>query len=83
MSFNQVVRSVGFSLGSAVGGLVLAAGTDTGQLFPADGAYTAAAWIGVASMALTAITSVALTGEHAAEPVPSTAITVRRQRDRR
>jgi predicted MFS family arabinose efflux permease len=25
MAFNQVVRSVGFSLGSAVGGLVLAA----------------------------------------------------------
>jgi predicted MFS family arabinose efflux permease len=30
MSFNQVVRSVGFSLGSAVGGLVLAGGTDAG-----------------------------------------------------
>ena len=28
MSFNYVVRSVGYSLGSAIGGLVLAAGTD-------------------------------------------------------
>ena len=71
MSFNQVVRSVGFSLGSAVGGLVLAAGTDTGRLFPTDGAYTTAAWIGVASMAVTAMTSVALTGEHTAETEPT------------
>ena len=38
MSFNYVVRSVGYSLGSAVGGLVLAAGTDTGHLFPNYGA---------------------------------------------
>jgi predicted MFS family arabinose efflux permease len=60
MSFNQVVRSVGFSLGSAAGGLVLAGGTDAGQLFPTDGAYTTAAVIGVATMAVTAIASAAL-----------------------
>ena len=60
MSFNQVVRSVGFSLGSAVGGLVLAAGTEAGQLFPSDGAYTTAALVGIAAMAVTAITSIAL-----------------------
>jgi predicted MFS family arabinose efflux permease len=62
MSFNQVVRSVGFSLGSAVGGLVLAAGTETGDLFPTDAAYTTAALIGIAAMAVTAITSIALAG---------------------
>jgi predicted MFS family arabinose efflux permease len=60
MSFNQAVRSVGFSLGSAAGGLVLAGGTDAGQLFPTDGAYTTAAVIGVATMAVTAIASAAL-----------------------
>jgi predicted MFS family arabinose efflux permease len=60
MSFNQVVRSGGFSLGSAVGGLVLAAGTHTGSLFPTDSAYTTAALIGIAAMAVTAITSIAL-----------------------
>ena len=60
MSFNQVVRSVGFSLGSAIGGLVLAAGTGAGHLFPTDGAYTTAAVIGIATMAVTAITSVTL-----------------------
>jgi predicted MFS family arabinose efflux permease len=62
MSFNQVVRSVGFSLGSAVGGLVLAAGTEAGRLFPSDSAYTTAALIGIAAMALTAIMSLALAG---------------------
>ena len=60
MSFNQVVRSVGFSLGSALGGLVLAAGTNAGHLFPTNAAYTTAALIGIAAMALTAITSIAL-----------------------
>jgi predicted MFS family arabinose efflux permease len=62
MSFNQVVRSVGFSLGSAVGGLVLAAGTDPGRIFPTDSVYTTAALIGIAAMAVTAITSLALAG---------------------
>jgi predicted MFS family arabinose efflux permease len=69
MSFNQVVRSVGFSLGSAVGGLVLAAGTDTGSLFPADAAYTTAAWIGAAATAIAALTTIALARERTAAPV--------------
>lgn len=73
MSFNQVVRSVGFSLGSAIGGLVLAAGTGTGHLFPADGAYTTAAMIGIATMAVTALTSLALARQRAAETEPTTA----------
>jgi predicted MFS family arabinose efflux permease len=38
MSFNKVVRSVAFSLGSAFGGLMLAAGTNTGHSSPVDGA---------------------------------------------
>lgn len=49
MSVNQVVRSVGFSLGSAVGGLTLAAGN--GAEFPANSRYAAAAWIGAGVMA--------------------------------
>jgi predicted MFS family arabinose efflux permease len=55
MSVNQVVRSVGFSLGSAVGGLVLSLGTGPDQLFPAAADYTTAAWIGAAAMALTSV----------------------------
>jgi predicted MFS family arabinose efflux permease len=58
MSFNQVVRSVGFSVGSAVGGLVLSAGTSPGHLFPANAAYATAAWIGAAVMAVSAVSSV-------------------------
>ncbi|CAN3977495.1 MFS transporter [Kitasatospora purpeofusca] len=60
MSFNYVVRSVGYSLGSAVGGLVLAAGTATGRLFPDDDAYTTAALAGVAVMAATTTAALAL-----------------------
>jgi len=78
MSFNQVVRSVGFSFGSAVGGLVLAAGTDTGHLFPTDGAYTTAALIGIAAMAVSAMTSIALARQHASKTEPTTAPTITR-----
>ncbi|MCW2936887.1 MAG: major facilitator superfamily 1 [Actinomycetia bacterium] len=59
MSFNQVVRSIGFAAGSAAGGLVLAAGTPAGHLSPSDGAYTTAAWIGAAVMAATALATLA------------------------
>ena len=60
MSFNQVVRSVGFSLGSAVGGLVLSASRTPRSpggagIFPANGSYTTAAWIGAGIMAISAI----------------------------
>jgi predicted MFS family arabinose efflux permease len=52
MGLNQVVRAVGFSTGSALGGLVLAASTPAGQLLPTSGGYTAAAWAGAAVTAL-------------------------------
>ncbi|WP_370122728.1 MFS transporter [Streptacidiphilus sp. MAP12-33] len=72
MSFNYVVRSVGYSLGSATGGLVLAAGTDSGRLFPNDGAYTAAALVGVAAMAITTITGLALARHRSNEATTGT-----------
>jgi predicted MFS family arabinose efflux permease len=46
MSVNQVVRSVGFAVGSALGGLVLAGYTT--HVFPRDAGYTTAAWTGAA-----------------------------------
>jgi hypothetical protein len=46
------VRAVGFSTGSAVGGLILAASTAAGGLLPSNPGYTAAAWAGVAVTAL-------------------------------
>jgi hypothetical protein len=56
MGVNQVVRSTGFALGSALGGLILSAGTPAGHLFPAGSAYTTAAWTGAALMAICAAT---------------------------
>ena len=62
MGFNQLVRSVGFALGSALGGLILSAGTPAGRLFPADGSYATAAWTGAALMALSAAASLMVPG---------------------
>jgi len=53
MSFNQVVRSVGFSVGSALSGFILATYTPRGRAFPAAAGYSAAAWAGVAAMTVT------------------------------
>ncbi|RSS76847.1 MFS transporter [Streptomyces sp. WAC06614] len=60
MGFNYVLRSVGYSLGSAIGGLTLTAGTDPGRPFPDDHAYTTAALVGIGAMAITTLTSLAL-----------------------
>ncbi|MGF0312558.1 MFS transporter [Rhodococcus sp. IEGM1428] len=57
MSITQVVRSVGFAFGSAIGGLVLATGTSAGSTFPSEGAYTSAAWVGAAVTAAAAVVS--------------------------
>jgi predicted MFS family arabinose efflux permease len=73
MSFNYVVRSVGYSLGSAIGGLVLAAGTNGGHLFPTNSAYTTAAFVGIAAMAITAISSVALARLRSPDTEPTAA----------
>lgn len=61
MSVNQVVRSVGFSIGSATSGLVLAAYTPTGHFVPDGSGYASAAWT-VASLAVLAIVFAAVTG---------------------
>ncbi|MFC9399301.1 MFS transporter [Streptomyces sp. NPDC057027] len=70
MSFNYVVRSVGYSLGSAIGGLILAADTGPGHLFPDDGAYTTAALVGIGAMAITTLTSLALARRRSSETNP-------------
>lgn len=43
LSINQIVRSVGFSIGSALAGLLLAMATADGALFPDERGYTIAA----------------------------------------
>ncbi|KFU76653.1 hypothetical protein SAMN04489729_7873 [Amycolatopsis lurida] len=62
-----MVRSVGYSLGSAISGLALAAGTGTGRLSPDDSAYTTAVLGGVAAMAIT--TSLALRRSPETNPI--------------
>jgi MFS family permease len=47
MGFYQVVRYVGFSLGSALAASILAAHTPTGEHLPAVGGYTTAMWIAI------------------------------------
>ncbi|MEU6807580.1 MFS transporter [Streptomyces sp. NPDC046831] len=75
MSFNYVVRSVGYSLGSAIGGLILAAGTGPGHLFPDDSAYTTAALVGIGAMAITTLTSLALARRRSSETNPCVSCT--------
>jgi predicted MFS family arabinose efflux permease len=60
MSFNQVVRSVGFSIGSALGGLTLAAHTPVGSTFPTDTGYTTASWLSAAAMGVTVVAALTL-----------------------
>jgi predicted MFS family arabinose efflux permease len=60
MGINQVVRSVGFSIGSALGGLTLAARTPAGARFPVESGYATASWLGAAAMAVTIVTALAL-----------------------
>lgn len=45
LSFNQIARSIGMSIGSALAGFLLAATTPTGAMLPAQNGYiTAALW---------------------------------------
>jgi len=64
MGVNQLVRSVGFSIGSALGGLVLAGYTT--QVFPRETGYSAAAWTGVATTTATLIIILAFGAKAAA-----------------
>lgn len=55
MSFNQVLRYIGYAVGSALAGAILATHTAAGQFYPGDGGYTDA---GVISCAMWIITGV-------------------------
>jgi predicted MFS family arabinose efflux permease len=46
LTINQIVRSIGFSIGSAIAGLILTLATPEGTLLPAQSGYvTAALWV--------------------------------------
>ncbi|MER7078036.1 Predicted arabinose efflux permease, MFS family [Saccharopolyspora kobensis] len=55
LSINQIVRSTGFSIGSALAGLLLAAATPGGALLPAPGGYVAAALWSVPLLVMSAL----------------------------
>ena len=60
ISFNQVLRTVGYSTGSVLSAVVLEAHTPAGQLLPDSGGYQVAAWLGVAVWAVTAVVTIVL-----------------------
>jgi predicted MFS family arabinose efflux permease len=55
LSINQIVRSVGFSIGSALAGLLLATATPVGSLFPHEHGYTIAALYVLPLLVLSAV----------------------------
>ncbi|MFD0526221.1 MFS transporter [Kitasatospora arboriphila] len=60
ISFNQVLRYVGYSTGSALSGAVLQAHTPAGHALPTGDAYTAAALIGCAVWAVVGAATIVL-----------------------
>jgi predicted MFS family arabinose efflux permease len=62
MSFNQVVRYVGYSIGSALSATVLEAHTPARQLLPKEHGYDVAALVGCTALVLAGVLSFALGG---------------------
>jgi MFS family permease len=62
MSFNQVLRYVGYSTGSALSATVLEAHTRAGQSLPTGDGYTVVALVGIGVLVLAAVLSAVLPG---------------------
>lgn len=60
MGFYQVVRSIGFSAGSALVASILASHEVTGSAFPAVSGYTTALWVGAVASLIAAVVAVIL-----------------------
>jgi hypothetical protein len=67
MGLYQVIRYVGFSLGSAVSASILAGNTDHGGRQPTERGYVIALWVGTAFCALSAAASWSLSRAALAE----------------
>jgi hypothetical protein len=68
MSLNQVLRYVGFAVGSALSATVLEAATSRGETFPGSDGYAAIAVIGVVACVALAVLTVVLPGRAPAPP---------------
>ena len=66
MSFNQVLRYVGYSTGSALSATVLEAHTRAGSPYPSDRGYTVAALIGIGVLVVAGVVSAVLPARTAA-----------------
>jgi MFS family permease len=66
MSFNQVLRYVGYSMGSALSATVLEAHTPAGRLLPDGGGYTTVALLGVAVLVVAGVVSAIVPGREEA-----------------
>ena len=68
LAMNQVLRTVGYSIGSALSATILTAHTAASSRFPTDRGYTVGALVGISLCALTAIVAVALQVRDVAAP---------------
>lgn len=69
MSLNQVLRYIGYSIGSALSGTILEAHTAAGKLLPSNAGYTVAAVIGGIVLLLTAVVAFVLPRAGRSSPV--------------
>jgi MFS family permease len=74
MGFYQVVRSIGFSAGSALVASILAGHEVAGSAFPAEAGYTTALWVGAVASLVAAIVAVILAPGESARPATSRAV---------
>jgi predicted MFS family arabinose efflux permease len=65
MSLNQVLRYVGFAVGSALSATVLEAATAPGQQFPGTGGYTTIGLAGAGACVALAVVTAVLPGRAA------------------
>jgi MFS family permease len=70
MSLNQVMRYVGFSVGSALSATVLEAATPAGAAFPPSSGYSTIAWVGVGTCVAVGLLTSLLPSRRALRPEP-------------
>ncbi|GAA4552446.1 MFS transporter [Amycolatopsis samaneae] len=73
MSFNQILRTVGYSAGGALGATILQAHIAPGESFPADSGYTTIGVIACAGWVLTAAAAILLPLVRRPHPAPDSA----------
>ena len=72
LAMNQVLRTVGYSIGSALSAAILTAHTGASSRFPTDSGYTVGAVVAIALLALAAVVAVVLQArEPGSAPVPA------------